>query len=586
MSQARGALRTTTVALAGLALALTGAIVVAAPAHAADFPDVDTEAELNAAIQYAIDNPTDPVVADITGDITIASGIITLTAGSVSVVGNGHSITANSVSGAGFRAENASHLAIDSLSFDFYESGPVVGSAGTPADPAASPTVEVSDVTATAGAFDIAFQVDDTTFSLTTATIHDSETGIAGNFSFGTATLSDVTVLDPVDCGIAIGLAEDAALTATGLAISGAGCTALGVVATDTASATITDSQISDNVSGVELFNLGSGSIAFRDSAITGSTTDSQVIAIVDSGIVEITGSTISGGAGGGWPTVDTAVTGGELRISHTTITENAVSGSTPVIGVCSCVGGSIVLDHAIVAGNIGTDADNPDLLVGPDTAATIDWSLIGVLDPTDATALAAVAAGSGNRYDAGTPIDPDLGPLALNGGTTPNHLPNLTSPVINAGDPAFVAPPATDQRGSARISGGIVDIGSVEVQFTPTFSLSRTSTATGEQVTATGSGLPRNTTFTMVLNSTPVTLGTAISNASGALSFVFTVPASVSAGAHTVTATLAGNVVASAAITVTGLPDTGSADGPWLLVGSLLIAVGIGAIALRRGRA
>ena len=57
---------------------------------------------------------------------------------------------------------------------------------------------------------------------------------------------------------------------------------------------------------------------------------------------------------------------------------------------------------------------------------------------------------------------DPQLGALANNGGPTQTHLPAATSPVINAGDPAFVPPPATDQRGFARVIGGRVDMGAV----------------------------------------------------------------------------------------------------------------------------
>ena len=61
--------------------------------------------------------------------------------------------------------------------------------------------------------------------------------------------------------------------------------------------------------------------------------------------------------------------------------------------------------------------------------------------------------------------VDPLLGPLANNGGPTLTHQPLPGSPVIDAGDPAIPSPPATDQRGFARIFGAAVDLGSVEVQ-------------------------------------------------------------------------------------------------------------------------
>jgi len=54
------------------------------------------------------------------------------------------------------------------------------------------------------------------------------------------------------------------------------------------------------------------------------------------------------------------------------------------------------------------------------------------------------------------------LEPLGDFGGPTLTRPPMTGSPAINAGDPLFVAP-LTDQRGFARVTGGVLDIGSVE---------------------------------------------------------------------------------------------------------------------------
>jgi predicted outer membrane repeat protein len=69
-----------------------------------------------------------------------------------------------------------------------------------------------------------------------------------------------------------------------------------------------------------------------------------------------------------------------------------------------------------------------------------------------------------GNQFSV---ADPMLATLALNGGPTMTRLPLAGSPAINLGDPAISFPPPTDQRGTgfARISGGRIDIGAVEVQ-------------------------------------------------------------------------------------------------------------------------
>ncbi len=68
--------------------------------------------------------------------------------------------------------------------------------------------------------------------------------------------------------------------------------------------------------------------------------------------------------------------------------------------------------------------------------------------------------AGAGNISS-----DPLLGPLGNNGGPTPTMVPLSGSPLIGAGTDSVTNLFTTDQRGSPRVSGGHVDIGSVEVQ-------------------------------------------------------------------------------------------------------------------------
>jgi len=63
--------------------------------------------------------------------------------------------------------------------------------------------------------------------------------------------------------------------------------------------------------------------------------------------------------------------------------------------------------------------------------------------------------------------IDPQLAPLANNGGPTQTHALALTSPALNTGSNALAAGLTTDQRGApgARIVGGTVDMGAFEWQ-------------------------------------------------------------------------------------------------------------------------
>ena len=65
--------------------------------------------------------------------------------------------------------------------------------------------------------------------------------------------------------------------------------------------------------------------------------------------------------------------------------------------------------------------------------------------------------------------VDPRLGPLSDNGGPTQTIAILAGSPLIDAGDPAFAAPPDFDQRGAGfdRVIFGGVDIGAYELQAT-----------------------------------------------------------------------------------------------------------------------
>jgi hypothetical protein len=76
---------------------------------------------------------------------------------------------------------------------------------------------------------------------------------------------------------------------------------------------------------------------------------------------------------------------------------------------------------------------------------------------------------------------DPMLGPLQDNGGPTFTHALLPGSPAIDAGDPNFMPPPFYDQRGPDfwRVRNGRIDIGSFEVQGTPTPTPTPTATPT-----------------------------------------------------------------------------------------------------------
>jgi len=107
---------------------------------------------------------------------------------------------------------------------------------------------------------------------------------------------------------------------------------------------------------------------------------------------------------------------------------------------------GRLAISNTIVAGNLAA--------AGADISGSVQLHY----DLVQITSGAIISDTGGNLFG----LDPLLGPLADNGGPTQTHLPGRSSQAIDAGDPAFAAPPSTDQRGRPRLVGRL-DIGAVE---------------------------------------------------------------------------------------------------------------------------
>ena len=135
------------------------------------------------------------------------------------------------------------------------------------------------------------------------------------------------------------------------------------------------------------------------------------------------------------------------LAMDHVTITGNSTGGD----------GGGVMLSGVVPTATNSIIGLNTATGTGNDANGTlnIDYSL--VQDATGAT-----LNGANNL----TGTDPMLDPLADNGGPTLTRLPQFGSPVVDAGDPAFVtASLPNDQRGAGfpRDAGGRTDMGAVE---------------------------------------------------------------------------------------------------------------------------
>jgi hypothetical protein len=202
--------------------------------------------------------------------------------------------------------------------------------------------------------------------------------------------------------------------------------------------------------------------------AVTGSTFDHNTTygAIGNNGILFIANSTFSGNTSnysGGAINDDN----GNLELVHCTISGNTSSRAGS--GIYSRYG-PVLLYNTIIAGNNGAVPD----VRGPVLANSAN-NLIGV--------NAILSGGSGNYSSmsgitngtngnivgtSSSPVSAMLAPLANNGGLTETMALLPGSPALGAGNVKFALdvssnPLATDQRGSARVINGHVDIGAFE---------------------------------------------------------------------------------------------------------------------------
>ena len=217
--------------------------------------------------------------------------------------------------------------------------------------------------------------------------------------------------------------------------------------------ATLQNSTISDNTG-----SFGGGIYKYSGTMILNNCTVSGNSSLSDrgggifnfSGDMTLNNSTISGNT-------SSSDGGGIVNHYDSTMTLN---NSTVTSNTAYTFGGGIrsyipvTLQNSILAGNIslGTDPD----CYGPISSA--GYNLIG-----NTTCLI-----NGDLTGNITGVDPMLGPLQNNGGTTLTHALLQGSPAINAGNPAGCTdqlgnPLTADQRGKPRV--GRCDVGAYELQ-------------------------------------------------------------------------------------------------------------------------
>ncbi len=229
---------------------------------------------------------------------------------------------------------------------------------------------------------------------------------------------------------------------------------------------TIKDSRITQNYTfgdfshggGIRSYGATISGSTISGNATVGNFSDGGGISSVSP--VSVSSSTISGNRvfgtnsdGGG------VFVGGDATINQSTVTNNHAYGPGSRGGGVISFANNVILDGSIVAANTA-GAMGPDVFQAFGTS-TANYSLIG-------DAAGATIAGTGNivgdSLGAGI-VDPMLGPLDNNGGSTETHLPLPGSPAIDVGEPVVPLLPTYDQRGFAfaRTINGRPDMGSVE---------------------------------------------------------------------------------------------------------------------------
>ncbi len=228
------------------------------------------------------------------------------------------------------------------------------------------------------------------------------------------------------------------------------------------------DSTISSStISGNQGFEAGGGiavpllgaALTIDSSTISGNTAGNPGLEqagfgggiYLDQSSLRVVNSTISGnqatGYGGG---ISFGGFGNNSLLLRLTTVSNNTAGRKGGGLAISNPSAAVQLDHSIVAN--GAPQDLSAVFSGTSATLTANYSLIEA--PGDS-----ILVGANNLIG----IDPLLGSLANNGGPTLTQRPLAGSPVIDAGNPAIPSPPATDQRGFARIFGAAIDLGSVE---------------------------------------------------------------------------------------------------------------------------
>ncbi|MFK7956877.1 MAG: choice-of-anchor Q domain-containing protein [Lysobacterales bacterium] len=226
---------------------------------------------------------------------------------------------------------------------------------------------------------------------------------------------------------------------------------------------TLSDVTVSGNTADIgSAFSSKAGVVQVLDSTITNHSIGLSTVLVEGATQVTLANSLVEGNLSFA---VIYARNGGNLTLSNVTISNNRVFSNYNVVNVRS----SATIESSTITGNTSSSAGSA-VGVSLGGALELSNSIIAGHDTYDCVAGAnsTITLNNNNIFQTGNCVqnavnnittDPELGPLADNGGPTLTHALVPTSPAINAGD-SNCAP--TDQRGFAR-DDGQCDIGAFE---------------------------------------------------------------------------------------------------------------------------
>ncbi|MCB0642723.1 MAG: T9SS type A sorting domain-containing protein, partial [Phaeodactylibacter sp.] len=192
------------------------------------------------------------------------------------------------------------------------------------------------------------------------------------------------------------------------------------------AASTISNNTVDGDGSGAGVHNDAGGTVMLRYGTISGNHSNTTGGGITNTGTFTIVASTIANNSAG-------ADGGGVFQ----TNADNSIDFSSSIVATNT-------------AGGAGVD------IAGMGTITSSGYNLIGI-DDTDSF----MGDATDVEGDMASPADPNLEPLADNGGMTDTHAIGCPSPATNAGDPNNMDP---DQRGEM-VFEGRRDMGAYERQ-------------------------------------------------------------------------------------------------------------------------